>query len=621
MKLGEKEADRTKRIRKNKIAGLWPQPVVMLIFMFVILAGILLRKESGTATLENQWKIENYHTKQLGDQVFLFQPGDPAKEVTAILEQIYAEQETNQFGEARYGIYFLPGEYDASIEVEVGFYMEVAGLGKLPTDTEIPVLNCTAKWLGDDSNHNACCNFWRGVSNLTINSNVMWAVSQATFLRRVDINGNLALHDNNGWASGGYLADSKISGVVNSGSQQQWLSRNSDWNLWLGENWNMVFVGMEDGDAPKGTWPGTKNTSVDQTPVIAEKPYLTYDTDNGFEVFVPAVKTEVKGTSWECTGTSLPISDFYVAKPEEDTASTINAALEEGKNLLLTPGIYHLNEAIRVNREDTVILGLGYATLVPDNGNACIETDDVNGVRIAGILFDAGAVESETLLRVGKQTKESNAATISKPEESVVLSDLFFRVGGVPGYTAKTKNCAEIWKDNVIGDNFWIWRADHGDNVAWNLNTAANGIIVEGDNVTMYALMVEHFQEYQTVWNGEGGRVYFYQSEIPYDVPNQSSWMSHEGTVNGYSSIKVGDSVLSYEAWGIGIYSYHRDAVVDLNSVMEVPDTELVKIHNICAVMITGNPGISHIINNTGDACRHAGDRKIIVEYQAGIKK
>ena len=67
--------------------------------------------------------------------------------------------------------------------------------------------------------------------------------------------------------------------------------------------------------------------------------------------------------------------------------------------------------------------------------------------------------------------------------------------------------------------------------------------------------MVEHFQEYQTVWNGEGGRVYFYQSEIPYDVPNQSSWMSHEGTVNGYSSIKVGDSVLSYEAWGIGIYS------------------------------------------------------------------
>jgi len=629
VKTGKRKEDGKENGRK---AGINLQAVILLVFMITVIGGILIYKIREAHALENQWKIENYHTEQMGENVYLFRPEDPADEVIKILDQIYAEQETNQFGDARYAIYFMPGEYDASIEVKMGFYMEAAGLGKQPEDTVISALNCTATWLGDDSNHNACCNFWRGVSNMTINSDTIWAVSQATFMRRVNIIGNLALHDNYGWASGGFLADSKITGVVNSGSQQQWLSRNSDWNLWLGENWNMVFVGMEEGDAPKGTWPGTKNTTVEQTPIIAEKPYLYYDEDNGFQVFVPSVQTESSGTSWDGDGVSISVSEFYVADPKEDTAASINAALREGKNLLLTPGIYHISEAITVSKENTIVLGLGFATLVPDQGNACMETENVDGIRIAGLLFDAGAVESDTLLRVGKKddlvadngTKADGSSQTADSElnsSSVVLSDLFFRVGGVSGYTAKTQSCVKIWKDNVIGDNFWVWRADHGDNVAWDLNTAANGIIVEGDDVTMYALMVEHFQEYQTIWNGNGGRVYFYQSEIPYDVPEQSVWMSHDGTVNGYSSYKVGDEVLSHEAYGIGIYSYHRDAVVDLNSVMEVPDTELVSIHNICAIMITGNPGISHIINNEGDACLYAGDRKIIVEYRNGVQK
>jgi hypothetical protein len=175
--------------------------------------------------------------------------------------------------------------------------------------------------------------------------------------------------------------------------------------------------------------------------------------------------------------------------------------------------------------------------------------------------------------------------------------------------------------NDIIGDNFWVWRADHGDEVAWDKNTAKNGIIINGDRITMYGLMVEHFQEYQTIWNGNDGRTYFYQSEIPYDVPDQASWLSHDGTVNGFSSYKVGDHVTSHEAFGIGIYSYHRDAEVDLNSVMEVPDRDGVTIHNICSIMITGHPGISHVINNSGEAANHGLDRRIIVEYQNGIVK
>jgi hypothetical protein len=607
---------------KSKLSKAIPYGVAFLLLLLIVLGALFGKKlwngYFDEVKLKKDMKITNFHNDLFGENIYIFRPEDKAEEVNAILEELWSKQETNQFGEERYGVLFMPGAYDPAIEVKVGYYMEVAGLGTLPTDTVIPSLNCTATWLGDDSNHNATCNFWRGVGNLSIDSNTMWAVSQATFMRRVDIKGNLAFHDNYGWSSGGFLANSRISGVVDSGSQQQWLSRNSDWNLWLGQNWNMVFVGMADKDAPKGTWPGTKYTSVEETPVIAEKPFLYYDEKEGYQVYVPDVIENTKSYSWEDDGHSLSLEEFYVAKAEVDTAATLNGQLKEGKHLLLTPGIYHLEEPIRVTNPNTIVLGIGLATLIPDNGTACMEVSDVGGVRLAGVLFDAGPMESEVLVQIGGLDETMQQKDGINP---IVLSDLFFRVGGVAGYEAKVKKCVVIASDHLIGDNFWVWRADHGDEVAWDKNTAPNGIIVNGDDVTIYALMVEHFQEYQTIWNGENGRVYFYQSEIPYDVPNQEVWRSHSGAVNGFSSYKVGDEVKSHEAWGLGIYSYHRDARVDLFSAMEVPDVEGVKIHNICAIMITGNPGISHVINDQGEACRVAGDRKIIVEYEAGIQK
>ena len=104
----------------------------------------------------------------------------------------------------------------------------MSGLGLLPTDTKIKAINTYARWLSDDpKNHNATCNFWRSIENLEMQSDTVWAVSQATGMRRVKVDGNLALHDNYGWASGGFLADSQIEGIVDSGSQQQWLSRNN----------------------------------------------------------------------------------------------------------------------------------------------------------------------------------------------------------------------------------------------------------------------------------------------------------------------------------------------------------------------------------------------------------
>ncbi len=597
--------------------------IAFLMCVLVIIGGLYLSnfiKERQIAMKKDAlFERVNYQTELFGKQVYVFSPEDPVDQVQEILDDLWKKQETNQFGSERYGVFFLPGTYDSYLDVKVGYYMEVAGLALSPEGTVIPSLNCTATWLGDENNHNATCNFWRGVSNLTIDSNTMWAVSQATFMRRVSIHGNLELHDNYGWASGGFLADSKIEQMVDSGSQQQWLSRNTDWGFWLGENWNMVFVGVADKKAPKGKWPGTKNTTVEETPIIREKPFLYYDEEAGYQVFVPDSKENSKGISWSQDdfmnqGKSISIDEFYVAKSDIDTAETINKQLEEGKHLILTPGIYHLSEPLQIKNENTIVLGIGLATLMSETGDSCMEVADVDGIILAGILFDAGAVGSETLLRVGEQGS-------NKGMNPIFLSDLFFRVGGNPGYTSKTETCVIINSKQVVGDNFWVWRADHGDYVAWDLNTAKNGIIVNGNDVTIYALMVEHFQEYQTIWNGENGRVYFYQSEIPYDVPSQEVWMSHEGKVNGYASYKVADQVKNHEAWGLGIYSFHRDAVVDLFSAMEVPNEEGVKIHQVCVIMITGNPGISHVINDQGDACKLAGDRKIIVEYAAGIEK
>ncbi len=593
-------------------------------FLFVfgavcmLMAGCGTRESSKMDTKDMTIRDADFHTELFGDNTYIFSPEDEPEKVAGILDQIYEKQEANQFGNERYAIYFMPGEYDESIESNVGFYTQVAGLGELPTDTKLESLQCNARWLSDDpSNHNACCNFWRGVENIELKTNTVWAVSQATFMRRVQVDGALFLHDDYGWCSGGFLADSNTDLMTDSGSQQQWLSRNCNWKAWMGANWNMVFVGTKEGKNPQGTWPVVPYTAVEKTEVMQEKPFLIYDDEAGYMVYVPKERENATGVSWEngSEGEKIPIEQFYVAKPEKDTAETMNQALEEGKNLLLTPGIYDLTEPIVVNRADTIVLGMGLATLRAANGTACMETGDVQGLIVAGLLFDSGETKSDNLLVVGTEKKASGDT-----EKNNYLSDLFFRVGGTDTEKpVSVKCCATINSDHVIGDNFWVWRADHGDHVAWDENEAENGIIINGDDVTMYALMVEHFKQYQTIWNGNRGKVYMYQSEIPYDVPAQEVWVSHEGQKNGYASFYVDDAVDTFEAWGLGVYLYNRDAVVELDTAMEVPDREGVKVHNICTVMLTGYPGMNHIINESGDSVTYAGQRNVICEYENGV--
>jgi hypothetical protein len=529
-----------------------------------------------------------------GPNVLVFDSSMTATGIQSQLDTVFDHQERNQFGTNRYALLFKPGKYD--LDVQVGFYTQVIGLGNSPDDVAITgAVRSKARWMRS----NATCNFWRSAENLSVtptqdeNINI-WAVSQGTALRRVHIKGDLNLSDG-GWSSGGFVADSKIDGQVNSGSQQQWFSRNASFGRWTGGVWNMVFVGTV--NPPARTWPDSPYTVIDKTPLIREKPYLFIDNSGHYFVMVPPLATQgARGITWlgnSPRGEPLPLDRFYLAHPETDTAATITAALKSGKNLLLTPGIYHLESSIQVSRPDTVVLGLGFPTLIPDNGTAAMTVADVDGVKIGGILFDAGVSNSPTLLQIGEPGSSRSHAT-----DPLFVYDVFCRAGGA---TLGTTTCmVTINSRDVVGDNFWLWRADHGQGVGWGLNKNATGLIVNGDNVTLYGLFVEHCQQYQTLWNGNGGRVYFYQSEMPYDPPNQDSWR-HDGS-NGYASYKVADKVQTHEAWGLGVYcAFHGGPVVADNAI-ETPTAPTIQMHHMIAVRLGGRSGgsISHVINGTG---------------------
>ncbi|GAA1672180.1 discoidin domain-containing protein [Kribbella yunnanensis] len=554
----------------------------------------------------------------LGPNVFVYGPGSSQTDMQNKLNQIATEMHTNQFGTQRYAVLFKPGSYTA--DVNLGFYTQVAGLGLSPDDVNLNGhVRVEADWLqqGDNPNNkgNATQNFWRSAENLAVTTPAgqieRWAVSQAAPYRRMHLKNAPEVqlwNGGDGWASGGLFADTKIDGRVVSGSQQQWFSRNSEFGSWAGSVWNMVFLGTN--GAPPQHFPNPSHTTIGQTPKVREKPFLYFDAAGNYNVFVPALRTNSAGTSWSqgpAAGTSISLADFYVVKPGA-SVDTINAALAQGKHLLITPGVYHLNDTIRVTRPNTVVLGLGLATLIPDTGQAAISVADVDGVKLAGVLVDAGPVNSPSLIEIGPAG--SNASHAANPTS---VHDVFARVGGA--HIGKASVSLRVNSNDVIGDHLWLWRGDHGDGVGWNVNTAANGLVVNGSNVTMYGLFVEHYQEYETLWNGNGGRTYFYQNEFPYDVPDQASWSSGGGT-QGWAAYKVANTVTTHEAWGVGSYCFFspNNSIVASRS-FEVPDTPGVRFHDLVSVSLGGVGTISNVINNTGGTANTANQQRYLVNY------
>jgi hypothetical protein len=343
------------------------------------------------------------------------------------------------------------------------------------------------------------------------------------------------------------------------------------------------------------------------SPVTREAPFLYVDAGGKYNVFAPSAQRNSSGTSWgagDAEGKTIPISKFFIAKPG-DSVDTINEALGRGKSLILTPGIYHLDGAIKVTRPDSIVLGLGFATLTPTDGNSAMTVATSKGVLLSGLLFDAGAENSRVLLQVGNSQSrgsDKRANGDSASSDPSALTDVFFRIGGAAAGKATTS--LVVNSDNTILDDVWAWRADHGNGVGWTTNTADTGVIVNGDNVTAYGLFVEHFQKYEVIWNGNGGEDVFFQNEMPYDVPSQAAWMEAPG-VDGYAAFKVADRVTSFAGYGMGSYSFFNQHVnIYAERAFEVPGTlPAGSLHDLLTIFldkVNGSGGILHVVNEAG---------------------
>jgi hypothetical protein len=567
---------------------------ILLRFIFMVLTGLQFCYSQNQNLSQGKPSADpdSYSQSSFGENVFVFDAGMDMNKIQIFIDTLFNRQagRKSEFSKNRYALLFKPGKYN--LDVKVGYYMQILGLGESPEDVVI----MGAVRSNTTHGNSVLTNFWRSVENLTVipatDSTVVWGVSQAAPMRRVHITGNLQLFDK-GYASGGFLADSKIDGTVTSGPQQQWFSRNTQWGKWSGGNWNMMFVGVQ--GAPAEEWPAKPFTTIKETPLIREKPFLVYG-DRGIKINIPGLRKNSTGPGWinhTNDEKTMQLSDFYIVRQGVDNSESINSALKKGKNLLITPGIYALEKSLKVTRKGTVIMGLGMPTLLPVNGNIVLEISDIDGVTVCGLLIDAGDIRSETLLQVGEP-----GSGRSHESDPVFLYDIFFRVGG-PG-PGSASSCMVINSNDVYADHLWLWRADHGNGVGWDKNRCANGLIVNGNNVTIYGLFNEHFQEYQTLWNGNGGRVYFYQSEMPYDPPTIESW-KHDG-INGYASYKVSDNVKSHEAWGIGIYNVFYNAPVIVDNAIETPVYLEDKIHHKIIFWLNGNKEsiVKSIINGKG---------------------
>lgn len=604
-----------------------------------------------------------YATAQFGPNVCVFSPPGGANAtneqsaIQTVLNNVATQQVplSAQFNDNGYALLFEPGTYGSStnpLVFEVGYYTEVAGLGAVPQDTIINgqievfpnALDCASAtncWA------NSTVNFWRSMSNLTLNvmdtannyvpqpitqqppigdsadcyggTTDMWSVSQATPVRSVIINGTLNFqaycsqtgYGSNDFGSGSYVANSEINGQLDWSGNQQGIARNSDFQSAAGYVWNYVYSG--DGCPPGYTsanpcsptvnaFDGSKTitggtdgiigvdqvTELPQSPVTEEEPFLyttssNYMTSpNAWDAFVPAVQHDSSGPNFLSgteAGSSVGLSSFFIASPSTPE-ELVQAALDVGRNLILTPGVYDLNSALLVNHPNSLVIGLGFPVLVPQRGNASMFVLPNNGVKVSGVIFDAGPVNSPVLLSVGTPGLSANSAV-----DPDLIQDVYFRVGGAETTSVSATVSLLDNADNSIIDNVWAWRADHGNNTSvtgpegetgagWTYNQGATGVAVTGDNVTAYGLAVEHYQKYEVVWSGDNGTEIFFQNELPYDPPSQKAW-EVSNVQPGYPSFLVTNNVQNFHGYGLGSYVVFIYTPTVLWDAMtyEAPDT------------------------------------------------
>ena len=497
-----------------------------------------------------------------------------------------------------------------------------------------------------------CLNtFWRGAENFSSNVTgrsrqysgldqklgMQWAVSQAAPLRRVHAHQGLTLGDGGAYSSGGFMANMIVEGVMDAVAQQQFFHRNVQFKTGIQNGaWSLVFSGCTDQDnqsypvsnSPKGT--NRPAITVSKVPSVRmEKPFIVLKKDKmGFELHVPKPffhdAANKRGPSWRscCSrvvrtmGPSIDddekdrdVRDFsrvrVVRSDEADPTFRIQEALDQGKDVVLAAGIFYLTCTIEIKKSNQVILGIGMATMIaPPDGSPCIHVQPFSsGVRLAGITLEPSERNSTNESYNGVSSLlEWGTEGVDDPGNALHpggLFDLFCRVGGdTDGDRAQiyVDTMVRLHSGNVIGDNLWLWRADHAklrpgetsnypsiDKDLWQteeheFQVKRSGLDVIGDDITIYGLAVEHANGHQTVWKGDRGTVVFYQCELPYGV-SQTSF--GEPGYRGYLVEGDRDGMTQHTVYAPGVYSNFRNTSVAVGTAIQTPEHLPLSINKI----------------------------------------
>jgi len=624
--------------------------------------------------------------------VMVFKPTDKVEEIKAKIEPTqdpiieisppYGGAERthtsdNHFNTKHYALLFEPGEYK-DCNFEVGYYVQMAGLGK---DAEggnavrftgresgpyVHALNKDLKYDADKGGSIAqagwglCLDtFWRSAENFSA-ENIKWAVSQAAPIRRVYVKENLIFGDGPAWSSGGFVANAKVDGVCNYVANQQWCSRACSFGKAENGAWSTVFIGCT-GNLPEGDVKKPDRdhvATIEETPEVRmEKPFIALNTVGNYDLHVPkATREHTSGPQLDSSNNEIrPFSQVKVGKPilpmkdgeyvnhddhtfnilcpeDKKITNELQEALDEGKDLVLCPGIFFLTKPLIIKYTNQVILGLGLATLVaPQDGSPCIRVQpNTHGVRVAGLMLEASKqIESpnstfrnsdnvSSLISFGEPEVTDDAGDRENPG---LLSDIFTRVGGSNlDRSVSTDIMVRVHSGNVIGDNLWLWRADHvrlapdeapndlkyekyhqvriweeedGKKVKVNECVAKNAIEVTGDDVKMYGLFCEHTTEHQCVWKGERGSTTFFQCELPYDV-------DIDYANDNFTGYFVDQTVEKHTARGLGVYSNFTCYNVNARTGIQLPSKEGIVLQNPFTRFLNNKGSIKNVIQQGG---------------------
>jgi len=611
---------------------------------------------------------------------------DPIIKISPPLNGVeWTHTSKNHFDTKHYALLFEPGEYK-DCKFEVGYYVQVAGLGKDAEGGDAvrftgqesgPYVDALNKQFEGDTHEGGSIHydgsglcldtFWRSAENFSA-ENTKWAVSQAAPIRRAHIKGNLMFGDGGAYSSGGFVANAKVDGSCNYVANQQWFSRACTLNSVEGGAWSTVFAGCT-GNTPEGdVQNGEHVATIEKTPEVRmEKPFIALSAEGNYDLHVPKVtRKNTFGAQLDSSNNEIrPFSQVKVCKPilpmkdgeyvnhddhtfnelgpeDEKITNELQQALDEGKDVVLCPGIFFLTKPLIVKNANQVILGLGLATLIaPQDGSPCIRVQaKTAGVRVAGLMLEASkqvvspnstfrnSDNVSSLISFGEPEVTDDAGD---PENPGLLSDIFTRVGGSNLVrSVRTDIMVRVHSGNVIGDNLWLWRADHvrlapkevandpkyplyhqvrvwveedGQKTKVDECIAKNAIEVTGDDVKMYGLFCEHTTEHQCVWKGERGSTTFFQCELPYDV-------DIDYANENFTGYFVHPAVEKHTARGIGVYSNFTCYDVNTPTGIQLPSKEGIVLHNPFTHFLNNKGSIRNVVQQGGALIGGAVDNK-----------